>query len=114
MGAAIQVVDNVDKGERGCVRFQEFRIFARFRGVMSCIHTADVTDKESISALRDGLNIAGIIGVIVQRIPQLTHRHPQAAVKINKRIAGPEAASKFFTTDYFSGIFQERDEEPMG
>jgi hypothetical protein len=81
---------------------------------MSGIYSAYFRNKESISSLWNCLDVSGIFGVIVQRLPQLANRHPEAAVKINERIVRPEAASKFLATDYFSGVFQERDEESMG
>src|SRR6266851_5073624 len=81
---------------------------------MSGIDPAYFGNKEPIASLGNCLNVAGIIGVIVQRLPQFAHRHTKAAVKINERIVTPEAASKFLPADDFSGVFQERDEQPMG
>jgi hypothetical protein len=81
---------------------------------MSGIYPAYFRNKESIASLWNCLNVSGIIGVIVQRLPQLANRHSEAAVKINKRIVRPEAASKFLATDYLSGVFQQRDKKPMG
>ena len=86
----------------------------RFRGFMSGIYPAYFRNKEPISSLWNCLNVSGIVSVIVQRLPQLANRHAEAAVKINERIVGPEAASKFLPADDFSGVFQERDEEPIG
>jgi hypothetical protein len=70
-------------------------------------------NEEPISSLWNCLNVSGIISVIVQRLPQLANRHAEAAVKIDKRILGPQAVSKFLPADYLSGVFQERDEEPI-
>ena len=81
---------------------------------MSDIYPAYFRNKEPISSLWNRLDVSGIFGVIVQRLPQLANRHPETAVKINERIVRPEVASKFLATDYFSGVFQERDEESMG
>ncbi len=81
---------------------------------MSGIYPAHFRNKESISSLWNCLDVSGIFGVIVQRLPQLANRNPETAVKINERIVRPEAASKFLPADYLSGVFQERDEEPMG
>jgi len=81
---------------------------------MSGIYPAYCRNEEPISSLWNCLDVSGIFGVIVQRLPKLAHRHPEAAVKINERIVTPEAASKFLPADYFSGVFQERDEEPIG
>jgi hypothetical protein len=71
-------------------------------------------DQEAIAPLWNRLNVSGIFGVIVQRLPQLANRHPKAAVKIHERIAGPEATSKFLPADDLSGVFEQRDEEPAG
>jgi hypothetical protein len=81
---------------------------------MSGVYAADFRNKESISSLWNRLNVSGIVGVIVQRLSQLAHRHAEAAVKINERIVGPEAASKFLPADDFTGVFEQRDEEPIG
>jgi hypothetical protein len=59
------------------------------------------------------LNISGIVGIIVQRLPKLANRHPKAAIKINEGIVEPETASKLLPADDFSGVFQQRDEEPI-
>jgi hypothetical protein len=90
------------------------QVVARFRGFMSGSYPAYFRNKEPISSLWNCLNVSGIVSVIVQRLPQLANSHAEAAVKINERIVRPEAASKFLPADYFSGVFQERDEEPMG
>ena len=82
-------------------------------GLMASVYPADFRNKESISSLWNRLNVSGIVGVIVQRLSQLAHRHAEAAVKINERIVGPEAASKFLPADDFSRTFQQRDKEPI-
>jgi hypothetical protein len=81
---------------------------------MSSIYPANFRNKESIPSLWNCLDVSGIFSAIVQRLPQLANRHPEAAVKINERIVRPEAASKFLPADYLSRAFQERDEESMG
>jgi hypothetical protein len=81
---------------------------------MSGIYPAYFRNKEPIASLGNCLDVAGGFGVIVQRLPQLSNRHAEAAVKIDERISRPEAASKFVATNYFSGAFKECDEEPMG
>jgi hypothetical protein len=100
-------------GDRSCVRFQELRIFAPFRGFMGGIYPAYFRNEEPISSLWNCLNVSRIVSVIVQRLPQLDNRHTEAAVKIDKRILGPQAVSKFLPADYLSGVFQERDEQPI-
>jgi hypothetical protein len=84
------------------------------RGFLSGLYPAYSWNKESISSLWNCFDVSGIVSVIVQRLPQLAHRHPEAAVKIDKRTSRPEAASKFLSSDYFSGVFQKRDKEPIG
>jgi hypothetical protein len=89
-------------------------IVGQFDGFLSGLYPAYFSNKEPISSLWNCLDVSGIFGVIVQRLPQLANRHPEAAVKINKRISRPEAASKFLATDYFSRVFEQRDQESMG
>ena len=85
-----------------------------FRGFLSGIYPAYFRNQEPIASLWNCRNVSGILGVIVQRLPQLAYRHPEAAVKIDERIARPETPSKFLPADYLSRVFQERDQEPMG
>jgi hypothetical protein len=92
-------------GDRTRARFQPLQIVAQFRGLMSGIYPAYFRNKEPISSLWNCLNVSGIVSVVVQRLPQLANRHAEAAVKINKRIVRPEAASKFLPADYLSGVF---------
>jgi hypothetical protein len=89
-------------------------IVAPCRDFLSGLYPAYFRNKEPISSLWNCLNVSGIFCVVVQRLPQLANRHAEAAVKINERISRPEAISKFLPADYFSGVFQERYEEPMG
>jgi hypothetical protein len=105
-------------GNRSCVRFQELGIFARcgdfMSGLISGVYPVHFRNKEPISSLWNCLNVSGIVGVIVQRLTQLAHCHAESAIKINERIARPEAASKFLSADDLSGVFEQRDEEPIG
>jgi hypothetical protein len=64
--------------------------------------------------LRNGLDVSGIFGVIVQRLSELANRYPEAAVEVDEGVAGPEAAAKFLAADEFSGSFEEHEEEPTG
>ena len=80
---------------------------------MSGIYPTYFRNKEPIASLGNCLDVAGGFGVIIQRLPQLSNRHAEAAVKTNERIVRPKAASKFLPADYLSGVFQERDEESM-
>jgi hypothetical protein len=91
---------------RGSIWFD--RDYRNYR-LRRCLQFTD----EPIPSFGNCLDVARLFGAIVQRLPQLANRHPEATVKINERIVGPEAASKFLPTDYFSGIFEERDQEPM-
>ena len=71
-------------------------------------------DNEPIASLGNCLNVAMILSVIVQCLSQLAYRHPEAAVKIDKRIFTPQTISKFLPADHLSGILQEGDEKPIG
>jgi hypothetical protein len=100
--------------DRTRASLQGLQIVAVCRGFMIGIYPAYFRNKEPVSSLWNRLDVSGIFGVIVQRLPQLANRHPEAAVKINERIVRPEAVSKFLATDYFSRIFEQCDEESMG
>jgi hypothetical protein len=105
-------------------RFQRLRIAAQYlvaefrafqgRGFVSGIYPAYFRNEEPISSLWNCLNVSGIVSVIVQRLPKLANCHPETAVKIYKRVSGPETASKFLSSDHLSGVFQKRDEQPAG
>jgi hypothetical protein len=83
-------------------------------GLRSGIYPVYFSDEEPIASLWNGLDVAGIFGVIVQRLPELAHRYPETAVKIYECISRPETASKFAAGDHFPGVFEECDEEPTG
>jgi hypothetical protein len=70
--------------------------------------------EEAIAALRNGLDIAWVFGVIVQRLPEFSDRYTEAAVEVNKGVAWPEASSKLLATYDFSGMFQKHEEEKIG
>jgi hypothetical protein len=70
--------------------------------------------KETIAPLGNGLYISRTFGIVAKRLSQLAHRHAEAAVEINERIARPEAASKFLSSDDFSRAFKQCDKEPIG
>ena len=59
-------------------------------------------------------DVSGAVGVIAQRLPKFADRYAEAAVKIDIGIFTPQAVSKFLPADDFSGVFEERDEEPIG
>ena len=82
---------NVDRGNRSCVRFQGVRIFARFTGFMSGIYLAHFRNEEAISALGNGLDVAGVLGIIAKRLPQFANGYTEAAVEVDKRIVAPDA-----------------------
>jgi hypothetical protein len=82
--------------------------------LQSGVHSSDFGNKEPISVLWDGLDVSRILGVVVQRLPELANRYAEAAIEIDERIAGPEATSKFLATDDFSGVFQQHEEELIG
>ena len=81
---------------------------------MSGVYPAYFRYKEPISSLWNCLNVSGVVGVILQRLPELANRDPEATVEIDEGIVGPETASQFLSADDFSRVFEERDEEPTG
>ena len=64
--------------------------------------------------LWNGLDVSGIVSVVIQRFSEFANRHSEAAVEVNEGITGPEVASKFLTADNFSGSFEKYEEEPIG
>jgi len=91
----------------------QFRGF-RFGSFRSGLYLPHFRNKKPIPSLWNRLNVSGIVSVIVQRLPKLANCHPETAVKIYKRVSGPETASKFLSSDHLSGVFQKRDEQPAG
>src|ERR1017187_474501 len=81
---------------------------------MSGIYPAYFRNQEPISSLWNCLNVPRIFRIIVQRLSQLAHRHPEAAVKVNEGIVRPEPASKLLPADNLSGVLQQRDQQPTG
>ena len=83
----------------------QFRAFQR-SGFLSGIYPAYFRNEEPIPSLWNCLNVSGIVGVIVQRLPQLANRHAEAAVKINERIVqargGFEVPLELMTSPGFS------------
>ena len=63
--------------------------------------------------LWDGLDVSGIVSVVIQRFSELANRHPEAAVEVNEGIARPEAVAKFLAADDLSGSLEEHEEEPI-
>ena len=72
---------------------------------MGGVYAAYFRNEETISPFWNCLNVPGIISVIVQRLPKLANRHAEAAVKIDKRILGPQALSKSLPADNLSRVF---------
>jgi hypothetical protein len=101
-------------GDRNCVLQQGCPIAVRWRDFGSGIRPPDLRHKEPVSVLWDGLDVARIFGVVVQSLSEFANRHPEAAVEVNKGIAGPEAVAKFLTADDFSGSFEKHEKKPIG
>ena len=73
-----------------------------------------VARKRAIAALRNGLDKVGVLGVVVQRLPEFADRCSEATVEVNEGVAWPQTSSKLLATDDFSGVFQKHEEEPIG
>lgn len=69
--------------------------------------------KETIAPLGNGLYISRTFGIVAKRLSQLAHRHAEAAVEINERIARPETASQFLPANDFSRTLKQCDKEPI-
>jgi hypothetical protein len=51
----------------------------------------DLRSEEAISALGNGLDVAGILGIIAKRLPQFANGDTEAAIEVDKRIVAPDA-----------------------
>ena len=69
---------------------------------------------ESIPALRNCLDITGILGRIVQRPPQLIYRRVQTSFKIDKRPFAPEVVSQLLASHQISGMRQKSQQDLKG
>ena len=61
--------------------------------------------------VRNGPNVARILSVVPEGIPQFANSNPKAAVKIDKSVSLPDAALDLLPGDYLSGVFQKDDEQ---
>ena len=53
----------------------------------------DLRSEEAISALGNGLDVAGVLGIIAKRLPQFANGYAEAAVEVDKRIVAPDAVA---------------------
>jgi hypothetical protein len=56
-------------------------------------------------------SVAGVIGIVAERIAQLANSHAQAAIKINKRRVLPDASLNFFPRHDLAGILHQDYEQ---
>ena len=62
--------------------------------------------------LGNGLDVAGVLGIIAKRLPQFANGYTEAAVEVDKRIVAPDAMAQVVAGDHLSGIFQKNDQKP--
>src|ERR1700751_2860532 len=72
----------------------------------------DVRREEAISALGNGLDVAGVLGIITQRLPQFANGNSEAAIEVDKRIVAPDAMAQVVAGNHLSGVFQKNDQKP--
>ena len=65
---------------------------------------------ETVSASRDRLHEARVLGCIAQHFAQPHDGIVQSVVKIDKGIAGPKAIAQFFSCDNFARLLQQHDQ----
>ena len=70
--------------------------------------------EEAISALGNGLDVTGMLGIIAKRLPQFANGYSEAAVEVDKRIVAPDAMAQVVAGDHLSSIFQKNDQKPEG
>ena len=63
------------------------------------------------SALGNGLNEAGSVGVVAQGVAQLSNRDIQAVVEFDECVFGPQLAAQFFAGDNFAWALKEQNQK---
>src|ERR1700761_6076588 len=96
-----------------CLRFTDQSILPPWQRPQQAgtYRTFDRT-KEAVAPFRNRLNVARILDIIVQCLPQLANSYAKTAVKIDKCIFWPDMVPQFLAGDYFSGVFQKHNEKP--
>src|SRR6267154_1391775 len=69
---------------------------------------------EAVARARHSFHIAGVFGGVAQRDAQTIGGSIQSAVKIDKRVAGPEALLQRLPADRFARPFEESDQNLKG
>ena len=54
------------------------------------------------------------LGVVTQRLAQLSESRAKALVKIDEGVGRPKLAADFFAADHFSGAFQQHEKKLRG
>src|SRR5260370_14597957 len=77
------------------------------------LRRADGRD-ETVSAARNGLDVARAFGRIAEPLPEPVHHSIQAVIKIDERAFRPELRSKLFPADQLSCVLQKRSQNSNG
>jgi hypothetical protein len=66
---------------------------------------------EPIPASGNGLNKAGVVGIISQRIAQPFNGGVKAVIEIAEGVLWPEFAAKFFSCNHLAGMLEQRAQD---
>ena len=67
---------------------------------------------EPVTAARHRLNKSWIVGVVIERGPQLLQDHIETAVEIDVCAVGPKVLPKHLAADKISPCLQQKDQDP--
>src|ERR1700745_1675548 len=81
---------------------------------MSGIYLAHLRNEEAISTLGNGLDVARVLGIIAQRLPQFANGDTEAAVEVDKRILAPDAMASIVAGAHLSSVFKKNTQKPEG
>src|ERR1700751_6154096 len=87
-------------GLRHCCLREGFLPSGGFRTILNL-------SDEAITALRQSLDKPGLLGVVSEGFPELLDRVVEAAVKIHKRVGGPDASQQLFPGHHLTRMLQQ-------
>ncbi len=68
--------------------------------------------EKAVTTFGNRFDVAGILGVVPERLPQFANRNPETAVEVDEGVVPPDAVAQIVAGDDLPCIFQERDQEP--
>ena len=68
--------------------------------------------EKAVTTFGNRFDVAGILGVVPERLPKFANRNPETAVEVDEGVVPPDAVAQIVAGDDLPCIFQERDQEP--